>query len=93
MHQHDRYDTSRKHLGIALGITMFFFIVELIGGYVTNSLALLADAWHMLNDATALVFAFVAAWIATRPNDVKKTFGYYRAEILEIGRASCRERV
>ncbi len=82
MHQHDRYDTSRKHLGIALGITMFFFIVELIGGYVTNSLALSADAWHMLNDATALVFAFVAAWVAARPNDVKKTFGYYRAEIL-----------
>lgn len=65
-----------------MSITLFFFVVELIGGYVTNSLALLADAWHMLNDATALVFAFVAAWIATRPNDDKKTFGYYRAEIL-----------
>jgi cobalt-zinc-cadmium efflux system protein len=82
VHQHDHHDASRKHLGVALGITLSFFLVELTGGYVTNSLALLADAWHMLNDATALVFAFVAAWIALRPNDVRKTFGYYRAEIL-----------
>ncbi|MEM3627682.1 MAG: cation diffusion facilitator family transporter [Candidatus Bathyarchaeia archaeon] len=77
-HQHK----GRIYLGIALGITAVFFIIELIGGIMTNSLALLADAWHMLNDASALVFAFVAAWIAERPIDAKKTFGYYRAEIL-----------
>lgn len=73
---------GRIYLGIALGITAVFFIIELIGGIMTNSLALLADAWHMLNDASALIFAFVAAWIAERPIDAKKTFGYYRAEIL-----------
>ncbi len=49
---------------------------------MTNSLALVADSWHMLNDAFALGFAVVAAWIAERPNDVRKTYGYYRAEIL-----------
>jgi cobalt-zinc-cadmium efflux system protein len=65
-----------------LGITAFFFFVELVGGIVTNSLALLADAWHMLNDASTLVFAVAAAWIAERPANSKKTFGYYRTEIL-----------
>jgi len=73
---------SKRSLEIALGITTFFFFVELVGGIVTNSLALLADAWHMLNDASALVFAIAAAWIAGKPADAKKTFGYYRTEIL-----------
>jgi cobalt-zinc-cadmium efflux system protein len=82
MHEHPRPRLGRRYLGIALGITILFFAIELIGAIVTNSLALLADAWHMLNDASALVFALVAAWIAERPIDVKKTFGYYRAEIL-----------
>jgi len=73
---------SKRSLEIALGITAFFFFVELVGGIVTNSLALLADAWHMLNDASTLVFAVAAAWIAERPANSKKTFGYYRTEIL-----------
>jgi cobalt-zinc-cadmium efflux system protein len=71
-----------RYLGIALGITLSFFIIELLGGIVTNSLALLADAWHMLNDVFALVFALAAAWLAQRPINMKKTFGYHRAEIL-----------
>jgi cobalt-zinc-cadmium efflux system protein len=82
MHEHSHHESSRKHLLIALAITFAFFFVELAGGFITNSLALLADAGHMLNDTLALVFAIVASWIASRPNDVKKTFGYYRAEIL-----------
>ncbi len=81
-HDHGGSGRSRRHLVIALAITFGFFFVELVGGYATNSLALLADAWHMLNDAFALGFAAVAAWIAERPNDFRKTFGYYRAEIL-----------
>jgi cobalt-zinc-cadmium efflux system protein len=81
-HHHEHSHTSRKRLGIALGITASFFIIELVGAYITNSLALMADAWHMLNDTSALAFALVAAWIAERPNDIKKTFGYYRTEIL-----------
>ena len=82
MHQHQGTHHSGRNIAIALGITASFFIVELVGGFATNSLALIADAWHMLSDATALFFALVAAWISIRPNDLKKTFGYYRAEIL-----------
>ncbi|MGQ9530755.1 MAG: cation diffusion facilitator family transporter [Candidatus Bathycorpusculaceae bacterium] len=82
MHESAQQIKSVKYLEIALGITLSFFIVELIGGILTNSLALLADAWHMLNDAAALIFALLAAWISLRPINAKKTFGYYRAEIL-----------
>jgi cobalt-zinc-cadmium efflux system protein len=82
MHKNHHQVKSVKYLEIALGITISFFIIELVGGILTNSLALLADAWHMLNDAAALIFALMTAWISTRPINVKKTFGYYRAEIL-----------
>jgi len=82
MHEHFHPPRGIKYLGIALGITLSFFIVELIGGILTNSLALLTDAWHMLNHVFALVFALVAAWLAMRPTSVKRTYGYYRAEIL-----------
>ena len=71
-----------RYLGVALGITTTFYIVELIGGFLTNSLALQTDAWHMLNDVSALTLSLVAAWVARRPETVKRTYGYYRAEIL-----------
>ncbi len=80
--QHDHTGRSRSHLAVALAITISFFVVELVGGYITNSLALAADAWHMLNDSVALAFALFAAWIAERPSDLRKTFGYHRMEIL-----------
>jgi len=79
---HMRSQSGKRNLTVALGITLVFFAVELVGGLITNSLALTADAWHMLNDATALTFALVAAWLAERPIDMKKTYGYYRTEIL-----------
>jgi len=82
MHEHLHPPRSLRYLGIAIGITLSFFIIELVGGFLTNSLALLTDAWHMLNDVFALVFALVAAWFALRPISVKRTYGYYRAEIL-----------
>jgi cobalt-zinc-cadmium efflux system protein len=82
MHEHLHPQSGKRNLGIALGITIVFFIIELIGGILTNSLALTADAWHMLNDASALAFALIAAWLAERPIDVKKTYGYQRTEIL-----------
>lgn len=82
MHDNLHPRRSTRYLGIALGITVFFFIVELFGGLLTNSLALLTDAWHMLNDILALVFALIAAWLALRPVTMSKTYGYYRAEIL-----------
>jgi len=81
MHEH-LHPRGTKYLGIALGITISFFIIELVGGILTNSLALLTDAWHMLNDVFALFFALVAASLALRPVSVKRTYGYYRAEIL-----------
>jgi len=82
MHENPYPMKKTKHLGVALGITMAFFVVELVGGVLTNSLALLTDAWHMLNDILALVFALVAAWLAQRSVTAKRTYGYYRAEIL-----------
>ncbi len=54
----------------------------MIGGILTNSLALVTDSWHMLNDVLSLFFALLAAWFAQRPTDIKRTYGYYRAEIL-----------
>ena len=82
MHEHFHPLRGTRYLGIALGITISFFIVELVGGLLTNSLALLTDAWHMLNHILALVFALIAAWLALRPVTMNKTYGYYRAEIL-----------
>jgi cobalt-zinc-cadmium efflux system protein len=82
LHEHLHRPKGTKYLGIALGITISFFVIELIGGILTGSLALLTDAWHMLNDVLALCFGLVAAWLALRPISVKRTYGYYRAEIL-----------
>ncbi|MDH5437689.1 MAG: cation diffusion facilitator family transporter [Candidatus Bathyarchaeota archaeon] len=82
MHEHLHPTRSTRYLGIALIITISFFIIELVGGILTNSLALQTDALHMLNDVLALIFALIAAWLALRPTSVKRTYGYYRAEIL-----------
>jgi cobalt-zinc-cadmium efflux system protein len=57
-------------------------VAELVGGYLTNSLALMSDAAHMLTDVGALGLTFFALWIGNRPASDSKTFGYYRAEIL-----------
>ena len=74
--------TNRRPLLIALTITTVFLVVELIGGFLTNSLALLADAGHMLTDVVALALALAASWIARRPATLTRSFGYLRAEIL-----------
>jgi len=73
---------DRRPLVIAMAITTTFFIVELVGAYVSNSLALLADAAHMLTDVAALRLALFAMWLATRATRPERTFGYLRAEIL-----------
>ena len=67
---------------IALGLTFVYMIAEAIGGWLTNSLALLADAGHMLTDVAALTLTLFAIWFAGRPATSKKTYGYYRLEIL-----------
>jgi cobalt-zinc-cadmium efflux system protein len=73
---------SRGVLALTLALTCAFLVVELIAGLWTGSLALLADAGHMLTDAGALALALFATWIAARPPTPAKTYGYYRAEIL-----------
>ncbi len=69
-------------LGIALGLTLTYMSAEVIGGILTGSLALLADAAHMLTDAAGLGLALLAIRFAARPATAQKTYGYMRAEIL-----------
>ena len=69
-------------MGLALLITVSFMVVELVAGLISGSIALLADAGHMLTDVSALSLALFAAWIATKPATPEKTYGYYRTEIL-----------
>ena len=66
----------------ALGLTASFLVVEVIGGLWTGSLALLADAGHMLTDVGGLVLSLLAAWFARKPPTAANTYGYYRMEIL-----------
>ncbi|MHB1341019.1 MAG: cation diffusion facilitator family transporter [Coriobacteriia bacterium] len=72
----------RKRLWITFGLTGSYFVVEVVGGIFTNSLALLADAAHMLTDVGGIGLALFAAWMSTKPATSSKTYGYYRVEIL-----------
>jgi cobalt-zinc-cadmium efflux system protein len=74
--------TAQASLRLALAATFGFFLVELLGGLYTNSLSLLADAFHMLLDAMALFISFLAVQLAERPSTPVRTYGYKRAEIL-----------
>lgn len=73
---------SARSLAWALGLTIVIAVAEVAGGLVSHSLALLADAWHMVTDAGALALSLFALWIAQRPATAEKSFGYYRLEIL-----------
>jgi len=73
---------NRRALQITFALTFGYFIVEVVGGILTNSLALLADAAHMLTDVFGLGLALFAIWIAQKPATPEKTYGYYRFEIL-----------
>lgn len=75
-------NSNSKYLWIALGLTSTFMIAEVIGGIVSGSLALLSDAAHMLTDVSALAISLMAIKIGKRAADTKRTFGYYRFEIL-----------
>jgi cobalt-zinc-cadmium efflux system protein len=80
-HVHGRA-TSRRALSITLGLTAAFTLAEFIGGLLTGSLALIADAAHMLSDDLSLGVALFAMWLADRPTTPRRTFGFQRAEIL-----------
>lgn len=71
-----------SRLKIALALTFVYMLAEAVGGWLTNSLALIADAGHMLTDVAAISLTLGAIWFAARPATAKKTFGYYRLEIL-----------
>ena len=67
---------------LAFLLTSGFMVAELVGGVLANSLALIADAGHMVADAAALGLGLFAMWIANRPHTERRTFGFHRAEIL-----------
>src|SRR5918998_4306969 len=75
-------ERSRRRLALVLVLTGVYMLAEAAGGWLTGSLALLADAGHMLTDVAALALALMAVWFGSRPATPSKTFGYYRLEIL-----------
>ncbi|HEY9228418.1 MAG TPA: cation diffusion facilitator family transporter [Gemmatimonadaceae bacterium] len=83
-HHHPRGDDTRstRALTWALVLTAFILIAEGVGGWISNSLALLADAGHVLTDAGALGLSLFVAWLAKQPGSTAKTYGYLRWEIL-----------
>ena len=85
-HPHDARaaarESSRRALALTLGLTSAFLVAEVVGGLLTDSLALLADAAHMLSDCLSLGLALFAVWLAQRPSTPDRTFGFKRAEIL-----------
>ncbi len=85
MHAHDhgrRLAANRRVLAATLALVLAFTAVEAVAGILAGSLALLADAGHMLGDAGSLGLALFAAWIAGRPATAERSYGYRRAEIL-----------
>ena len=80
-HEHRRVE-SRRRLMITVIITAIAFVAELVGGFLTNSLALLSDAGHMFTHLLALGVSFVAATLAERPSTERRTYGLNRLEIL-----------
>ncbi|CCF15663.1 cadmium, cobalt and zinc/H(+)-K(+) antiporter [Brevibacillus laterosporus GI-9] len=81
-HHHHGKGANKRALLISLFIITAFLIVEVIGGLLTNSLALLSDAGHMLSDSSALFLSLIAMFFAARKPSAKKTYGFYRFEIL-----------
>lgn len=80
-HEHNHH-TNKRVLRVSLMIIASFMVVEIIGGWLTNSLALLSDAGHMFSDAAALGLSLLAFHFGERPGSHSKTFGYKRFEIL-----------
>ena len=81
-HHGDARKLSRKRIFTVLLMSGTFMIVEAVTGALTGSLALIADAGHMLGDVAALALAFFAIWLSSRPAGPSRTYGYHRSEIL-----------
>ncbi|HEU5206395.1 MAG TPA: cation diffusion facilitator family transporter [Gaiellaceae bacterium] len=80
-HDHGRVE-SRRALAGALALTLAYTAIEVVGGIAAGSLALLADAVHMLSDNVAIALALVAVWLAAKPATAGRTYGFKRAEVL-----------
>ena len=91
-HGHSHGMGNEKRVMFAMWLTGGFMVLEAVGGIVSGSLALLADAGHMLTDTGALMLAFVATKLARRPADEARSYGYARAEILAAAEEDERER-
>lgn len=81
-HSHTPAGKNKKRLAIVLALTTAYLIAEVVGGLLTHSLALLADAGHMLTDVAGLGLALMAIQFAERPATPERTYGFYRVEIL-----------
>lgn len=81
-HTHAHTKDSWRKLSVVLVLTATYMVAETVAAWWTGSLALLADAGHMFTDVGALVLALTAVWFGSRPATSKKTFGYYRLEII-----------
>lgn len=82
-HSHVPLDVKyEKPLWIAFGLTLFFFVAEVVGALLTNSLALLSDAAHMMTDVLALGISLFAIRLSRRPADARRTYGYARMEAI-----------
>lgn len=81
-HSHELRGLSRRSLTFALVLIAGYMVAEIVGGILSGSLALLADAGHMATDAAAIGLALLAMWIAERAASAERTFGFYRTEIL-----------
>lgn len=81
-HSHDHRNVEGRSLLLALAVISVFMVVEFVGGLLSGSLALIADASHMMTDAVALGLAASAQWLSMRPADGRLHFGYRRIQVL-----------
>ncbi len=81
-HSHSHGSTSTRRLAWTLGVTVVILVVEVVGVFISGSLALLADAGHMLVDSSGLVIALIASHLVLRPRSTSRTWGYVRAEVV-----------
>ena len=81
-HAHSAAGTNKRALKLVFGFTSLYLVAEVVGGLLTGSLALLADAGHMLTDVAGIGLALMAIRFGERPATPKRTYGYYRVEIL-----------
>jgi len=81
-HVFEYHSVERKKLVISLIITLSFMIMEIVGGILVNSIALISDAWHMFTHSFAILVGLIAIYFARNPPCHHRTFGLYRAEVL-----------